>query len=62
MTQENEQLKYEIQELRNQVNQLSAQVEILKDQKSRPALSTGLVGQIGGILLGAIVLIGIFWR
>lgn len=59
---ENEQLSKDMQELKNSVQQLSNEIEVLKNQKARPALTPGIVGQIGGILLGAIVLLGIFWR
>ncbi|PFE04945.1 hypothetical protein COE15_15250 [Bacillus cereus] len=61
------QLKELVKELHGSVHQLQSEVQQLRHErpvvevKKGVQLSPGIVGEIGGIILGALVIIGIFW-
>lgn len=61
------QLKELVKELHGSVHQLQSEVQQLRHErpvvevKKGIQLSPGIVGEIGGIILGALVIIGIFW-
>ncbi|WP_459502246.1 hypothetical protein [Bacillus sp. C1] len=61
-------LKELVKELHGSVHQLQSEVQQLRHEKPvvevRKGIqfSPGIVGQIGGILLGALVIIGIFFQ
>jgi hypothetical protein len=61
LNKENDDLVKEINELKVTVKQLQDEIQQIKTIKSRPVLTPALIGQIGSFILGAIVLIGIFW-
>jgi uncharacterized protein YlxW (UPF0749 family) len=51
-----------VQGLSEQVKQLQNEVaELRKEDRHQSVLNPVMIGQIGGFILGAIVLIGIFW-
>lgn len=60
-------LKELVKELHGSVHQLQAEVQQLRHErpivevKKGVQLSPAIVGQIGGIILGALAIIGIFW-
>ncbi|WIY59580.1 MULTISPECIES: hypothetical protein [Bacillus] len=60
-------LKELVKELHGSVHQLQSEVQQLRHErpvvevKKGVQLSPGIVGEIGGIILGALVIIGIFW-
>ena len=54
-------LNHTVQKLSEQVEQLQKEVAVLRENQDKPVLNPAIIGQIGGFVLGAIVLIGIFW-
>ncbi|RAS81166.1 hypothetical protein [Priestia endophytica] len=65
-----EDVQSEIEELRGKVKELENVTQILYEEiqnlqtsvpANTPRASSPLVGQIGGLVLGAIALIGLFW-
>jgi type II secretory pathway component PulM len=57
----NIQLLNEMKELRAKIEKLEKDVEDVKYFTPKPVLTPQVIAQIGGFILGAIVLIGIFW-
>ncbi|MFX3625336.1 MAG: hypothetical protein ACE3JP_15225 [Ectobacillus sp.] len=57
-----EEVKEALKQLQLSVDLLQSEVYHLRYEKPRTVWTPALIGQIGGFILGAIVLIGIFWR
>ncbi|YCA43467.1 hypothetical protein M1E11_22315 [Bacillus sp. JZ8] len=58
-----EELRGKVQELENVTQTLYEEIQTLQTSvpANTPRSSSPLVGQIGGLVLGAIALIGLFW-
>jgi len=54
-------LMTEIAELKETVKKLESEIEDIKFFTKRPLLDSGTIGTIGGLILGALAIIGIFW-
>ncbi|MBS4200026.1 hypothetical protein KHA93_10200 [Bacillus sp. FJAT-49732] len=59
--QNQEQLLNEINELKEMVKKLESDIEDIKFFTKRPILDSGTIGTVGGLILGALAIIGIFW-
>ncbi|MCR2821827.1 hypothetical protein [Lederbergia panacisoli] len=59
--QNQDQLIKEIAELKEMVRKLESEIEDIKFFTKRPLLDSGTIGTVGGIILGALAIIGIFW-
>ncbi|UOY93117.1 hypothetical protein MUG87_02990 [Ectobacillus sp. JY-23] len=69
MREEKRLVERDIHELRESVGKLEATVHALqaelwelRHEKKPMQWNAAAIGQIGGLILGAIVLLGIFWR
>lgn len=54
-------LKEEIDSLERRIEQLEKEMHELEFLAPKPMITSAQIGQIGGFVLGAIALIGIFW-
>lgn len=57
----NTQLLNEIKQMRTKMEKLEQDIEDIKFFTPKPVVTSSMIGQIGGIILGALVIIGIFW-
>lgn len=55
-------LKEKIASLEQNVNILQKELWEIRYEKKKFQWTPATIGQVGGLILGAIVLIGIFWR
>lgn len=54
-------LNQEVEELRKEVKQLREDIELINVFQKKPVVSTELVSTIGGLIIAALVIIGIFY-
>ena len=54
-------LKEDIVALEKRIEHLEKEIQELEFLAPKPIITSAQIGQIGGFLLGAITLIGIFW-
>ncbi|MCJ8009578.1 hypothetical protein ACFFF5_13470 [Lederbergia wuyishanensis] len=59
--QNQDQLLQELSELKEMVKKLESDVEDIKFFTKRPIFDSGTIGTVGGLILGALAIIGIFW-
>ncbi|MBS4195051.1 hypothetical protein [Lederbergia citri] len=59
--QNQDQLMTEIAELKEMVRKLESDIEDIKFFTKRPIFDSSTIGTVGGIILGALAIIGIFW-
>ncbi|WP_144460607.1 hypothetical protein [Siminovitchia fortis] len=57
----NTQLLNEVKEMKAKMEKLEQDIEDIKFFTPKPVVTPAMIGQIGGILLGALVIIGLFW-
>ena len=57
----NAQLLQEVKEMKTKMEKLEQDIEDIKFFTPKPLVTSAMIGQVGGILLGALVIIGIFW-
>lgn len=57
----NELLLKEIKQLNEKISKLETDIEDIKFFTPKPILNTETIGTIGGLILGALVIIGIFY-
>ncbi|WP_339165158.1 hypothetical protein MHB50_18270 [Siminovitchia sp. FSL H7-0308] len=57
----NVQLINEIKALNAKIEKLEKDIEDIKYFTPKPVLTPQVISQVGGFILGAIILIGIFW-
>ncbi len=57
----NTQLLNEVKEMRTKMEKLEQDIEDIKFFTPKPIVTPAMIGQIGGLILGALVIIGIFW-
>ena len=55
------QLLNEIKEMKTKMEKLEQDIEDIKFFTPKPVVTPAMIGQVGGILLGAWAIIGIFW-
>lgn len=51
----------EVKELNEKITKMEAEIEDIKFFSPRPVLTPAMIGQIGGYVLGALAIIGLFW-
>ncbi|EGQ25999.1 hypothetical protein ABZ756_13910 [Mammaliicoccus sciuri] len=54
-------LNTEVEELRKEVKQLREDLELINVFQKKPVVSTELVQTVGGLIIAALVIIGIFF-
>ncbi|WP_153731393.1 hypothetical protein [Sporosarcina obsidiansis] len=54
-------LDSEVKELRDEVKQLREDLELINVFQKKPILTTEMVGTVGGLIIAALVIIGIFY-
>ena len=57
----NTQLLNEMKKMRTKMEKIEQDLEDIKFFTPKPVLTPAMIGQVGGIILGALVIIGIFW-
>ena len=57
----NTQLLNEMEKMRIKMEKIEQDLEDIKFFTPKPVLTPAMIGQVGGIILGALVIIGIFW-
>ncbi|UNL82878.1 hypothetical protein [Priestia koreensis] len=56
-----DELKKQVEVLQEAVEHLHMELQEAKLDQSKPIITSDMVGQIGGLILGALAIIGIFW-
>ncbi|ARF17007.1 hypothetical protein [Sporosarcina ureae] len=54
-------LNLQVNELRKEVKQLREDMELIDIFQKKPIVSSAVIGQIGGIIIAILVIIGIFF-
>ncbi|PIC76826.1 hypothetical protein CSV74_09640 [Sporosarcina sp. P19] len=54
-------LNQEVDELRKEVKQLREDIELIDIFQKKPIVSSAVIGQIGGIIIAILVIVGIFF-
>lgn len=61
MSEQEQSLREEVKRLEKRIGKLEKDMMELEFLVPKPVISSAQIGQIGGFVLGAIALIGIFW-
>ncbi|KOO47634.1 hypothetical protein [Priestia koreensis] len=56
-----DELKKQVEVLQEAVEHLHIELQEAKLNQPKPVITSDMVGQIGGMILGALAIIGIFW-
>ncbi|MCM3006248.1 hypothetical protein [Priestia koreensis] len=56
-----DELKKQVEVLQEAVEHLHTELQEAKINHLKPVITSDMVGQIGGLILGALAIIGIFW-